>query len=316
MGRPGEFSACYCYLKARVQAFGWLEVCKSILTMDNLQTRKKIIVHACPCTWWMQNRWIISFSTVRWLNLFGGLLWGCLDDVGFSQNTSFLFEACQMRVALERDKSYVKSFFSCHHLGNRKRKEFAMFWRKIFMGRVLIGKGENFMWWSGSSFLLHFEIYLCRLSCKDGMRWPSLILTRLFHLRWLRRWWAFPSWWEWSWQTVGMWEELFEVWEGWMFLSFAEPVGKCSMNKPELLALRIGLLLAHQGIWSGSWWKALCVIRWAMGSCRALWQYPDKVEEVMDLADLLEASFHHVQRIANSRTNLLAEEEVCQQSWF
>lgn len=76
------------------------------------------------------------------------------------------------------------------------------------------------------------------------------------------------------------------------------------------MALHMGLQKALglnlQGIFVEG--DTLCVIHWAAGSCFALWTMTNIMEEVLDLARQLNASFHHVKQVANEVADDLAKE--------
>lgn len=56
-------------------------------------------------------------------------------------------------------------------------------------------------------------------------------------------------------------------------------------------------------------------IHWAAGSCFALWTMTNIMEEVLDLARQLNASFHHVKQAANEVADDLAKEGGLQQRY-
>ena len=56
-----------------------------------------------------------------------------------------------------------------------------------------------------------------------------------------------------------------------------------------------------------------CAVKWASGRCSAPWRIADTVEEVLNLAKVLDVPFVHVKKTANSVADVLAKEVVSQQ---
>lgn len=75
-------------------------------------------------------------------------------------------------------------------------------------------------------------------------------------------------------------------------ISFAGPVGPCSVNKAQILLLR---RLREVG---------------KVGSAVLLWKLPDVMEELLHLARQLVTSFHNVERETNLTMDALAKEGV------
>lgn len=81
-------------------------------------------------------------------------------------------------------------------------------------------------------------------------------------------------------------------------LSFSGPAGLCSVNEAELAALRLGIrerakLGLSNIIGEGDSW---CANRWASRVTRPPWRLVDMVEEVIELASRINATFVHVLR--------------------
>ena len=101
-----------------------------------------------------------------------------------------------------------------------------------------------------------------------------------------------------------------------IILSFCSPTGIFSVNKGRGRNFVVGLCearclsLCHILVEGDS----TCIIRWASGLCRAPWSLADVVEEVVDLATILNTSFYHVKRSTNTITDFIDKQGVTPQS--
>lgn len=55
---------------------------------------------------------------------------------------------------------------------------------------------------------------------------------------------------------------------------------------------------------------------WCLGQCKAMWPLANKVEEMLNLAKRIKASFHHIKQSENEVADCLAKEWVLRQSSF
>lgn len=96
--------------------------------------------------------------------------------------------------------------------------------------------------------------------------------------------------------------------------SFWGAASLCIVNEADLVALRMGLMEAvklciHYFILEGC---SSCVTRRALGTSSFPWCLADAVEEVLELATKLNASFVNVLRSANEAADSLGKEGVSQ----
>ena len=99
--------------------------------------------------------------------------------------------------------------------------------------------------------------------------------------------------------------------EGNTILAYSGPAGFCSINKAELLALKIGLqeafnLHPHRLLVEGD---SFCAIQWASQSSNPPWYLVDIIEEVIQLSGGVNISFHHIKRLANDDADISPKRE-------
>lgn len=68
----------------RVVAFGWLTLCGSVLTMDNMRQRRMVMLVLAQCAWRGKRQWTVFFSLARLRIKFGVHFWVGLIVVGLS----------------------------------------------------------------------------------------------------------------------------------------------------------------------------------------------------------------------------------------
>lgn len=83
--------------------------------------------------------------------------------------------------------------------------------------------------------------------------------------------------------------------------SYSSPAYFGLVNKVELLALRTGLQKAYRLNLHGLLMEGdlSCTIRWASRRCKPPWHLAIMVDEVLDLARLLNACFNHIKPSPN-----------------
>lgn len=61
---------------------------------------------------------------------------------------------------------------------------------------------------------------------------------------------------------------------------------------------------------------SMCVYRWASDACKPPWMMADVMDEVMDLARSMNASFLHIRRSTHEMADKLAKESIACRSLF